>query len=471
MRDPSTSPRFFVRTLLLLPFLASLALAACGDAVLAGAPAEVASPRLERGEDRLLTGAEMETAEDPLAPPENEEWARWAAENAHPIRSLTSGEFADLRFLNGLLKGKRIVQLGESGHGVSEFSTAKVRLIKYLHQEQGYDVVAMESGLFECHWVNGQVRFIPPVFAMRNCMFGVWQVKEVEELFAYMAQTHATDRPLQLAGFDTQFSSVLIRARPSFLRSLIAPLDTAYASLAARTDSVFVARMTGPFAARAPYLRENQERLNAFYTGLEEYLDRNRTALARGSALIDGYVLATRQSVHSTPTLIRQSLLPPVEQNAVRDLGMADNLDFLLDEMYPGKKVIVWAHNVHVSHGSNVYPARQFWMGSHVAERRRAELYTIGLYSYRGRQRDNAGNVYTVRSPMPAGSLESILYRARKRQLFVDLSRQERTPGTEWMFVPTAAHAWGVRPEPQVLRDQYDGILFVDTTNPPTQVF
>ncbi|HEU4455314.1 MAG TPA: erythromycin esterase family protein, partial [Longimicrobium sp.] len=220
-----------------------------------------------------------------------------------------------------------------------------------------------------------------------------------------------------------------------------------------------------------PYLVENQERLTAFYTELEAYLDRNRAAIARGIASRDADVVVSRQSVHSTPALIRQTLLPSVEGIAVRDLGMADNLDFILRESFPGKKVVVWAHNFHVSHGSNVHPAQRRSMGSHVAERHRADLYTIGLYSYRGRMRDNLFNVYPVLSPKPAGSLESILYRARKRQLFVDLSRVERTPATEWMYAPTLAHSWGVNPDRVVPRDQYDGILFVDTTNPPTSVF
>lgn len=471
MRDPSSSSRSFLRALLLFPALAALVLAACGDAVVASAPPELAAPRLERGADRLLTGAEMETPEDPLAPTENEAWAQWAAENAHQVRSLTSDEFADLRFLNGLLRGKRIVQLGESGHGVSEFSTAKVRLIKYLHQEMGYDVVAVESGLFECFYVDLLVKNVSPVVAQVNCMFGVWGVKEVEELFAYMRETRSTDRPLQLAGFDTQSSSSVIRARPSILRQLITPLDRAYADSVARTDSLFVLRMTGPFAGRTPYLLENQERLTAFYTELGAYMDRNRTALARGFPVLDRYVLASGQSVRSTPALIRQYLLPSPEAIGVRDRGMADNLDFLLDEMFPGQKVMVWAHNFHISHGSNAYPAQRYSMGSYVAERRREELYTIGFYAYRGQMRTNAGIVYSVRSPMPSGSLESILYRTRKRQVFVDLSRVERTPGTEWMYEPIIAHSWGVTPERSVLRDQYDGIFFVDTTKPPTYMF
>ena len=42
------------------------------------------------------------------------------------------------------------MQLGESGHGVREFNLAKVRLIRFLHEEMGFDVLAFESGLFEC---------------------------------------------------------------------------------------------------------------------------------------------------------------------------------------------------------------------------------------------------------------------------------------------------------------------------------
>lgn len=35
--------------------------------------------------------------------------------------------------------------LGEASHGVAESNWAKVRLIKFLHQQLGFDVVAFES--------------------------------------------------------------------------------------------------------------------------------------------------------------------------------------------------------------------------------------------------------------------------------------------------------------------------------------
>jgi erythromycin esterase len=74
--------------------------------------------------------------------------------------------------------------------------------------------------------------------------------------------------------------------------------------------------------------------------------------------------------------------------------------------------------------------------------------------------------VYSIPRPAP-GSLESILHRAPWRYSFVDLSRAERQPGTEWMFRRVSAREWRLRPQTLVPRDEYDAILFVDQTWPP----
>jgi erythromycin esterase len=159
----------------------------------------------------------------------------------------------------------------------------------------------------------------------------------------------------------------------------------------------------------------------------------------------------------------------------LRDRGMADNLDFILNELHRGKKVIVWGHNSHLRHGGYGGAARpdsagaMRMMGSHVAERHRSEVYTVGLYMYRGSAAHNNRTVYSV-VPARPGSLESILHRAPWRYAFVDLSRAERGPGTEWMFKRISAKEWGIRPRLLVPRDEYDAILFIDRTWPPQYV-
>jgi erythromycin esterase len=169
---------------------------------------------------------------------------------------------------------------------------------------------------------------------------------------------------------------------------------------------------------------------------------------------------------------VRQVAAGIMEGGDTRDRGMAENLARILDELYPDSRVVVWAHNSHIRHaGPQAVPASMpqrpglHAMGTWLAEWRRDELYTIGLYMYRGASALNTGLVAQVR-PAEAGSLESILHRSGLRYAFVDLLHQRREPGTEWMFRPITARHWGITDERLVPREQYDAILFIDTVTP-----
>jgi len=145
-----------------------------------------------------------------------------------------------------------------------------------------------------------------------------------------------------------------------------------------------------------------------------------------------------------------------------RDAGMADNLDFVLDTLYPGRKVIVWAHNGHIAR----YPAgapREGWMGSLVGERRGAEVYTVGLYMGWGIGTQNDRKRYEI---MRAGedSLEAVLANGGWRLSFVDLTRG---PAGSWARTRLGAREWGVQPIPIVPADHYDALIYIDAVTPP----
>ncbi|MGD2088961.1 MAG: erythromycin esterase family protein [Candidatus Aminicenantes bacterium] len=78
----------------------------------------------------------------------------------------------------------------------------------------------------------------------------------------------------------------------------------------------------------------------------------------------------------------------------------------------------------------------------------------------------NDRSIYTI-SPPNRDSLEAICYQARCKYLFVDMLFQEESEGNSWMFTTIEAKSWGKYRHFMVLRDQYDGILFIHTVNPP----
>ena len=449
-----------------LVFLAALA-AACHDA----SPTDPLANGSGTGADRLLSDAELATPADPNAASTNGAWASWVRSHRQPVRSLTSTRFDDLRFLEPLLQGKRIVQLGESGHGVREFDQAKVRLIRYLHEELGYDVIAFESGLYDCWSANRKMASLTATNLMRHCIFGVWHTAEVLPLFQYVKETQSTAHPLVLAGFDIQASTVVEDAgAPLFLQSVIEKLDYEYAVRIRHLDSLFVTGRT-PFAQSGAGLKAA-----ATYDSLTTWLDAHAGELGAAFATDPQTPRVARQLAFSRARFLRHLRAQSSEELTLyRDPGMADNLDALLSSIYPGKKVIVWAHNYHVQadrgHSyENGDPSTGIaTMGTWVAQRHASELYTVGLFMYRGTAADNARRVYDVSAPSP-NSLEATFYPVRMKHFFVDLSQAGPGSGTEWIRRMTISKDWGVTPLLQVIGDQYDGILFVDTTSPPSYI-
>ncbi|MFC0131099.1 hypothetical protein CR105_04570 [Massilia eurypsychrophila] len=154
----------------------------------------------------LLSDAALRLAPADIAPA-SAAWRADVASRVHPIRSLYSDDFSDLQFLKPVLAAKRVVQLGESGHGVAEFNLVKVRLIQFLHQQMGYDVIAFESSLPQCYLADQAIGSAMPIEVMKRCLFPIWHSNETLPLFDYLDASRKSGKRLTLAGFDTQDSS------------------------------------------------------------------------------------------------------------------------------------------------------------------------------------------------------------------------------------------------------------------------
>jgi erythromycin esterase len=359
---------------------------------------------------------------------------------------------------------RRLVQLGESGHGVAEFDSTKVRLIRFLHEEMGFDVIAFESGLYECFRADERVGELSASGLMHSSIFGVWSAEETLPLFDYLKSTRDTARPLTLAGFDTQFSTAL-KARPADLRDLLAVIDPGVAADAFALDSelvrLYYLDRTTSRAQTTPQLDD----LTARYEALADLIDREQGRLERAFRDRPLYPRVMGQAMRRAPSLLRSLAGSDQQYGAIRDEGMADTLTWLARDLFPDRKIIVWAHNYHVRH-DGPHVASQPNMGSFLVKRHRDELYTVGLFMYWGQAAWNDRTLYTL-TPPQANSLEALLGRDPPPASFVDLLGQSPSPGTAWMFQRIAAKDWGFTDEDQILSQQYDGILFVDQVHPP----
>ncbi|PEN47982.1 erythromycin esterase, partial [Bacillus toyonensis] len=113
-------------------------------------------------------------AEKPVDQPK---WEEWLNGHAKRLNESTSQTTEDLSFLKEAVQDKRIVVLGESTHGAKEMNLSKIRMIKYLHEEMGYDVIAFESGFAEASTVQQNFDNLTATEAMKQSLEGVWQTE------------------------------------------------------------------------------------------------------------------------------------------------------------------------------------------------------------------------------------------------------------------------------------------------------
>jgi erythromycin esterase len=416
--------------------------------------------------DGLLTDEELLTDPDPLAERVDSLFSAFIQENAYPIRSLTEECYSDLQFLKPLIGDRRLVQLGESCHGVSEFDAVKVRLIKFLHEEMGFEVIAFESSIFECFLANNNASTLSAEDMMFGSIFGVWRCREVVPLFDYIKETQATSRPLILGGFDIQISSFTgAQSRPAFMRDVVANIDPVYAQTVFSRDSTLVAKYTGIWGHESFYdwARASFMTYTIFYYSLVSFLDSHMDSLCTIYAYDPAVPRIARQTAWSVPKffdMVKDWQVNDVNQTiSIRDAAMAVNLGALMDDIYPDKKIIVWAHNYHIRHDSNS-------MGEAIVADYRPDLYTVGLYMYRGVAAHNDRRTFSIEPPS-FNSVESVFYRTRRKYCFLDLLHQQQEAGNAWMFGWFRAKSWGLSDVLMIPRDQYDAILFIDTVKPP----
>lgn len=405
--------------------------------------------------------------------------------STHRVLRLDGDDFSDLEFLREELRDVRIVQLGESGHGMAEASRLKARLVRFLHEEMGFGVVAFESSLYQCHDADSRAAVSPARATLLRCVLGVWHTEEVLPLFEHIrvSRTDGHAAPLHLAGIDVQPIGPNKDHRPGFLGRAGAALDPATGARIADMDSTFLAIYARGGSERRSGLREKREALVTGYEAFADTLDANLDmVVARleegGSPHGRTHVLVAAQTARSMAAYVRQQTSADMGTWAEsRDRGMAENAVFLSERLFPGEKVVVWAANYHVRHSNEAIPPTEEVfpgvaaraMGGWLRDRYADALFTVGVYAAGGEAVDNARTPYAV-VPPPAGSLEALSRSAAAESVpaaYFALRPGSRPEPPAWAANRLVARYNGRHPQWLVPGEQYDALVILPFVTPP----
>ena len=439
----------------------------------------------------------------------------WLAAHAKAVRTVDfqDEDFSDLEPLAGAIGAARVVQLGEPSHNAGTCFAAKARIIRFLHQRLGFDVVVWESGIYDVELVEAALRAgeEPSAAAQRGILRNWAGSEECRPLFAYAQRSHKTARPLAMAGFDSSLTSPFVNLaaelrqyasglrRPALRGEAVAKTEEmiqAFAALTAYIEAFDVIEkgMTGAsgearkqtFARweqeTGAKLRPNRAMLDRFTQAqgrLAEMLRVHDAEFARiAGARRSGFMRRVVGSLSARAANLYQQFgtdVPPstdgglAEQNR-RDAHNAENLRWLIEQGYPDRRIIIWAHNAHVMNayyeapgwktirlepGANVMKPHGVFLAGWLGR----DLYTIGFTAYSGSDGWKGLHASPI-APARDGSLEGRLQRLGQPYMFVDLraARGADHPlqGAHVLRAPKYDEV-----EIQDITRPYDGLFFI----------
>lgn len=406
----------------------------------------------------------------------------WLRDHAVPLRTIDpkDADFADLEPLRSVIGTAELVLLGEQSHGDGATMLAKSRLIRFLHERMGFDVVAFESGLWSVSQTQAALRAGELIAdAAAQGLFGnVGQSAQARALLEYARASWRTPRPLILAGFDIQFSMDTLYQQ-GYRRAVERFFDLADSTLLSLEHRRTLRDLFGPERAIGNLYRGGRSMTPEEFAASRRFLEDLLASVTRErerlrTAHSDRAIAFFERTLRNFRTLLAHLEELRYDRDprwtAVRDSAMANNLQWLLRERYRGRKLIGWAHSGHIMRNADVIDTMdstftyrdEVPMGHELYERLGERVYTVGFLAYegtRGRWPPSANPI----EPAPEGSLDWLLHQVGEPYLFLDL---RGVPEDHWLRNELVARPIGYLPMRAAWTEVFDAVVFTDRMFP-----
>ena len=428
---------------------------------------------------------------------------RYVQQNFSAITSIQPdyGDDADLAAFGQAIGNARIVMLGEQDHGDGAAFLAKTRLVRYLHEQKGFNILAFEGDFFALN--QGWETVAPTPGGQANFLhaniYPYWTgCQQCDQLlYHYVPQTIQSAQPLRITGFDNQFygsysrelfptylHAYLVKNNLPFLRTrtyqqFFRPfIDTLLVSSNFITGKLDLDNSVGVLA-----IKNKHGKLRRFEACLDTLAAQLPAPAGDAAATFDQLLLLNLRA------LTQESAAYTEDHDAtynVRDAQMAVNLNWLANLKFKDEKIIVWAASAHVAkgRGSDYLVQARFSAGQQAQMRARndavhpmgqvftemprnqQQTYILGFTARAGSSQRTVVATATSIAPPLSNSLESWLP-ANLLYAFVDfqpLRAQQATQPPEYFAMR------GLLNQPSYANwpNFFDGIFYIQTMTPCT---
>lgn len=383
----------------------------------------------------------------------------------------------DLAPVAEIVGDAEIVGLGESIHYTGGYAAARARLVPWLVEEQGFRAIAVEAGWYNAQTTDAWLRDDEGDLdgAMVGLGFGVWMSQEHAEMLQWVHDWNVAnpDDMVALYAFDMQFfwddfpylRSVVTETDPDGVDALWAGvagcLGGTYVTSADYNDDTWAQDM---YAGQADYDDETYTTCIAGLDAVDDWVASHTEAIEAAMSLEDvTHAQVAARSVRQMQTEL-YSLGDMLASYNARDVGMAANFEQLRDELYPGRKTVIIAHNGHLDRDWAAYEASGIdgWvsMGTFVADTHGEDYAPLALLGESVTFDWGCSGDQTIEAAL--GTLERKMLRTGLELAFVDPERAEASGVLE--SGDDGAMAFGNPDQVTgIVADHFAGLVYLQT--------
>ncbi len=285
-------------------------------------------------------------------------FVEWASRSLTRLETLSpSGPSDDLMVLRRMIGDARVVALTDFAHMGAEATQFRNRVFTWLVENEGFTVIAVESGLLEGRAAHEYVRGGPGDLddvVTRSFTYGFHEDPQNAELLRWLRtynEVATPDKRVDYYGFD-------VPGRGNYTHGNRFPADQALAFLE-RVDSAafgsfhgrlspLLAHLRAPFSA-ATYGELTQEQRDALTVAISDLLHRIRQHeplyAAASSPEEVRWALRAATGAWQMDAELRAG---QVQRSAARERAQADNVRWILEQEGPESRILVYASLPHV---------------------------------------------------------------------------------------------------------------------------
>ncbi|WP_298418503.1 erythromycin esterase family protein [uncultured Kordia sp.] len=232
---------------------------------------------------------------------------------------------------------KRIVALGEDTHGTKEFYGLRNAITQKLIKEKGFNMVILENPYEDLEMLSKNLQTEPIDSLMKKHLFSIYQTVEMKEFLSWLKKYNQTHTPIPFKGCDDSCREILPELLFEELQSNmtveVKEILEQYKLRVTLNSSEFYAK----FPEKKPEKDDDYDReVYRLILNLEKALKKENNSSKRLKELM----LNAKNSYINYEMIYTGNII-------TRDIVMAERVAHLVKD--PNAKIIVWAHNAHIS--------------------------------------------------------------------------------------------------------------------------